>query len=289
MTRAGVGYRAVHRAALLAGEATPAVLEVMPDHFFARPEALAPLADICPLVMHDVGMSVGTAGPDDVERMARVRALVDIARPRWFSDHLCLSRGPDGTDLGHLGPLWYTESLLTQVVDRVRRWQDALGVPIALENITAPFVFPGADFTEAAFMRAVIDATGCGVLLDLTNLWINAQNGGFDPVARLRDYPLDAVVQVHLAGGVARGDWWIDSHTEPVDAQSYAMLAALRGHAPVEYIIIERDDGIPALPTLLDEAAQALHVWRGMADASAVSPNAAVARGALDGSVQSKA
>ncbi|MGK0359419.1 MAG: hypothetical protein ACI9U2_001721 [Bradymonadia bacterium] len=261
MTRAGIGYRTVHRAALLAGEATPAVLEVMPDHFFAQPDALVALAEICPLVMHDVGMSVGTAGPDDADRVARIRGLIDIARPQWFSDHLCLSRGPDGTDLGHLGPLWYTESLLTRVVERVRRWQDALGVPIALENITAPFVIGGADMTEPEFMHALVAATGCGVLLDLTNLWINAQNGGFDAFERLAEYPLDAVVQVHLAGGVAREDWWIDSHTQPVDAQSYAMLAALRGRAPVEFIVIERDDAIPSLPALLAEAAQAARIW----------------------------
>ena len=265
-TLAGIGYRTVHRRALLAGEAVPEVLEVMPDHFFAQPDAITALADICPLVMHDVGMSVGTAGPDEDDRLQRIKALVDRARPRWFSDHLCLSRGPNGTDLGHLGPLWYTESLLARVVERVKRWQDVLGVPIALENITAPFVIGGADFTEPAFMQAVVDATGCGVLLDLTNLWINAQNGGFDPVARLAEYPLDAVVQVHLAGGFARGEWWIDSHTQPVDPMSYGLLAALRERAPVECIIIERDDEIPALPALLAEAEQAGRIWRGEDD-----------------------
>ena len=270
-TLTGIGYRAVHRRALLAGEATPAVLEVMPDHFFAQPDAICPLADLCPLVMHDVGMSVGTAGPDDLDRLRRIKTLVDLARPRWFSDHLCLSRGPAGTDLGHLAPLWYTESLLTRVIERVKRWQDALGVPIALENITAPFVIGGAAFTEPEFMRAVVDATGCGVLLDLTNLWINARNGGFDPRARLAEYPLDAVVQVHLAGGFARDGWWIDSHTQPVDATSHALLAALRHRAPVECIIIERDDEIPALPALLAEAERAARVWRG-GDDGAVQP-----------------
>jgi uncharacterized protein (UPF0276 family) len=267
VTLAGIGYRAVHRKALLAGEARPAVLEVMPDHFFAQPGAIEPLADLCPLVMHDVGMSVGTAGPDEADRLDRIADLVQRARPRWFSDHLCLSRGPDGTDLGHLGPLWYSEGLLQRVIERVRRWQDRLGVPIALENITAPFVIPHADYTEPTFLRAVVEATGCGVLLDLTNLWINAQNLGFDAITRLEDYPLEAVVQVHLAGGFeSDGAWWVDSHTRPVDASSYALLAALRDRAPVECIIIERDDAIPALPELLAEAEHAGRIWRGEDD-----------------------
>lgn len=264
VTLAGIGYRAVHRKALLAGEARPEVLEVMPDHFFAQPSAIEPLADLCPLVMHDVGLSVGTAGPPDTERLDRIADLVRRARPRWFSDHLCLSRGPDGTDLGHLGPLWYSEGLLRQVIETVQRWQDRLGVPVALENITAPFVIPHADYTEPAFLRAVVEATGCGVLLDLTNLWINSQNMGFDPLARLAEYPLEAVVQVHLAGGFeGDGAWWIDSHTRPVADASFDLLAALRHRAPVECIIIERDDAIPALPALLAEAEHASRIWRG--------------------------
>lgn len=264
MTRAGIGYRAVHRKALLAGEGTPEVLEVMPDHFFAQPEAIAPIAALCPIVLHDVASSVGTFGPDDAERLARIKHLVELAKPRYFTDHLCLSRGPDGVDLGHLGPLWYTEHLLKRVVDRVRRWQDMFQVPVALENITAPFVISHADFTEAEFMAEVVAATGCKVLLDVTNIWINGHNQGFDPVARLADYPLDAVVQVHLAGGLVEDDaWWIDSHTRPVQAGSFALLAALRDRAPLEFIIIERDDDIPSLPALLAEAEHAARIWRG--------------------------
>lgn len=263
MTRAGIGYRTVHRTALLAGEATPEVLEIMPDHFFAQPEAIVPVAELCPVVLHDVGSSVGTVGPEDAERMARIERLVELAKPALFTDHLCLSRGPEGTDLGHLGPLWYTEGLLRHVIERIERWQDRFGVPVALENITAPFVIPHADFTEAEFLGEVVAATGCKVLLDLTNLWINGQNGGFDPATRLGEYPLEAVVQVHLAGGIARDDWWIDSHTAPVQAGSFALLAALRGRAPVEHIIIERDDEIPPLAALLAEADRAGRIWRG--------------------------
>lgn len=262
---AGIGLRAPHHAALLTGEGRPAVLEVMPDHFFARPRDLEPFAALCPLVFHDVGLSLGTVGFEDTDRLARIRALAEIGRPRLLSDHLCLSRGPlEGgfsADLGHLAPLWYTRGLLASVSDRIKRLQDFFGLPIAVENITAPFAFEFADFTEPEFFCALVAATGCGVLLDLTNLWINGHNLGFDPAARLAEYPLEAVVQVHLAGGQTAQDWWVDSHAAPVEEPCFALLARLRGRAPLQSIIIERDAHLPPLAALLAEAARADEVW----------------------------
>lgn len=260
---AGIGYRAQHRHALLEGSG-PAVLEVVPDHFFAHPEALLPLAERYPFVLHDVGQSVGTvfAGRDlTATRLERIKAVCDVAKPLLFSDHLALTRGPDGTDLGHLAPLWYTHDAAERVIDRVHRLQEALGVPVALENITAPFVVPGADYSEADFFHRVVEATGCGVLLDLTNLLINGRNFGFDPLTRMGDYPLHAVVQVHLAGGFDDHGWWVDTHSHAVEDQSYALLAALRGRAPLGCVVVERDDHLPSLDVLVAEADRAGTVW----------------------------
>lgn len=260
---AGIGYRGPYRAALLAGEARPAVLEIMPDHFFARPGDIEAIAALAPVVFHDVGLSLGTVGFEDPDRLARIRDLATRARPLLLSDHLCLSRAPDGTDLGHLAPLWYTRELLAAVVERVQRLQDFFGLPIAVENITAPFVFDFADFTEPEFFHHLVDQTGCGVLLDLTNLWINGHNLGFDPVARLEAYPLEAVVQVHLAGGQTSRAWWVDSHAAPVEEPCFELLARLRGRAPLACIIVERDAHLPPLADLLAEAAVADAVWKG--------------------------
>jgi hypothetical protein len=258
--RAGIGYRRAHREALLAGDG-PELLEVIPGHFFADPEAIAPLAEKYPLVLHEVGMSIGTV-KDDLSRatLQRVKALVQIARPLLFSDHLAMTRA-NGIDLGHLCPVPYTHGMLDLVCDRVRAWQDLLGVPIAIENIAAPFELP-ADMSEPEFFARLVERTGCGMLLDVTNLVVNGRNHGFDPQARADQYPLEAVWQVHLAGGYVSKDFWIDSHSEPVDEASFALLRGIAGRArDLRAIVVERDDKIPPLAELVAEARRARAVW----------------------------
>lgn len=260
----GIGFRRPHRDALLSRDddaPRPALLELMACHFYAEPERARPLAERYPVVLHDVSLSLGTAAVDDVELLRRVRAVVEVARPALFSEHLSLTRSPQGIDLGHLAPLWYTEEALALVIDRVRRWQDALCVPIALETITQPFVIPEADLDEPAFLRAVCEATGCGVLLDLTNLLVNARNLGFD--ARLAEYPLEHVVAAHLAGGTEHGGYWVDSHSEPVCDESFRLLSHLKERAPLVAVVVERDERLPPLDELVREAKRAEAVVRG--------------------------
>jgi uncharacterized protein (UPF0276 family) len=237
----------------------------MASHFFADVAAIEPLAEAYPLVLHEVGMSIGTARAGHVDRatVGRVLELVTLARPKLLSEHLAMTRSPSGIDLGHLCPIWRTEAALAMLVDRVRAWQDVFGIPIALENIAAPFEIPDADMSESEFFSRLVDATGCGLLLDLTNLALDAKNFGFEAATRLSRYPLESVWQVHLAGGRRHGDWHLDSHSEPVDDVSYTLLEALRPRAPLQAIVIERDDNLPPLEDLVREARRARHVWEG--------------------------
>jgi len=263
----GLGYRRAHRAALLGAGPGPALLEVMPEHFFAAPADIDALADRYPLVFHSVGLSVGTAvadvAGDDVTRaqLARVRDLARRARPLYVSDHLAFTRAPGGIDLGHLCPLPCTEETYALVAARVRSWHDRLGVPIALENIAHPFRWPGDTMTEASFFRRLVAETGCGLLLDVTNLLYDARNFGGCPAALLEEYPLDAVWGVHLAGGVRGPDaFWIDSHDHPVDEEAFALLERLRGRSPIQALIVERDSRLPTMGELAGEARRAAQV-----------------------------
>ncbi|HEX2657865.1 MAG TPA: DUF692 domain-containing protein, partial [Polyangia bacterium] len=267
--KGGIGYRRAHRAALLGPEAGPEILEIVPEHFFGAPDQLDALAERYPLVFHSVGLSVGTAVDDPVgdamtrAYLERIRALARRARPLYVSDHLAFTRSPSGTDLGHLCPLPLTEESYALVAARVRRWQDALELPLALENIAHPFVWPGDTVDEPTFFRRLADDTGCGLLLDVTNLLYDARNFGQDPRALLERYPLHAVRGLHLAGGArARDQFWIDSHDRPVDEDAFALLPALRGRAPIQAAIVERDARLPSVEALCAEARRAASLLR---------------------------
>jgi uncharacterized protein (UPF0276 family) len=272
---AGIGYRRSYRAALGRMSRRPSVLEVMPDHFFAEPSEVDELVDV-PLVFHDVGMSLGTAhGPvDEVHRarLERVQSLARRAQPLLVTDHLAITRSPSGVDLGHLCPVLPSRSTLAILCDRIRVWQDSVDAPVGLENIAHPFQLEG-DFTEAELFCELVHRTGCGMLLDLTNLVLDAKNFGFDPAARLEDYPLEAVLQVHLAGGVRVGGFWVDSHGAAVGRTELTLLARLRGRAKnLRTIIIERDQNLPSLAELLSEAREAERVWSQAPETEAPCP-----------------
>ncbi len=261
---AGIGYRRQYRDELLSetNDPKPSVLEVIPGHFFSNPEALAPLAGRYKLVFHEINLSPGTKGQQDKMILDRVRDLMRFGRPILFTDHLALTRSPDGLDIGHLAPVWFTHEILNIVAERVCRWQDLLGVPVALENIAMPFGIPNSEMTETEFFFELTERTGCGMLLDVTNLLMNSRNFGYDPFERIIEYPLHRVQQVHLAGGKAISGWWTDSHSESLERKSYELLDRLRGKAPLLTAIVERDANLPELTELVFEARRVEKIWK---------------------------
>lgn len=261
---AGIGYRGRYRAELLASNDGPSLLEIMPDHFFARPEELDALAARFPLVFHDVGLSLGSLDRADGllrARLRRVRALVERARPLLFSEHLALTRSRQ-VDLGHLCPLVYTRALLDRVVDAACFVRDELGVPLALENIAWPFAPSDADYQEPEFFRELAERADVMLLLDVSNLAANARNFGFDACAALARYPLEHVAAVHLAGSRCADGFWVDSHDAPVSDGSFELLERALSRARPRAVVIERDERLPPLPELLAEARRAEELAR---------------------------
>jgi uncharacterized protein len=269
---AGVAYRKSHRALWLAGAGT-AVTEVIPDHFFSAPGELEPVARRAQLVFHDVGLSLGTEAPLDttaIERLDRIRELTGVARPLLFSDHLAATRAPSGLDVGHLFPICFTADSLARFADKVAFVADRLRVPIALENLAFPFQLPGSSMTEAEFCWALTERTPCGLLLDLTNLAYNCHNFGLDPRAELQHYPLHAVWQVHLSGGTRLDGFWHDTHANTVEPESLDLLELLSESVLPRVVIVERDQRLPALAELTEQAREAdRRVTRGRAARSA--------------------
>jgi uncharacterized protein (UPF0276 family) len=219
-----------------------------------------------PLIPHGISLSLGGAEPPSPARLAALARLAEKVGAPLVSEHLSFVRA-GGLESGHLLPLPRTAEALEVVVSNVRSAQAALPVPLALENVSTLFEWPGAEMDEAAFLRAVLDATGALLLLDVENVYANARNHGFDAAAYLDALPLDRVAYVHVAGGVERQGTWHDTHTRAVPPAVLDLLAEASARAYLPGVMLERDDNFPAEDELnreLDAIAAAVERGAGL-------------------------
>jgi uncharacterized protein (UPF0276 family) len=157
-----------------------------------------------------------------------------------------MTRAP-GLEIGHLSPLWFTEEVLQNTIANVHQLQDSLGKPLILENVTYPFEIPGADMSQAEFFHRLVAATGCGILLDVANVFINAANHGFAAEEFLDQMPLDHVVQLHMSGGFLGEDGEIvDGHCRTPEEGIWGLLRVFAGKAHVQGSILEHDAEFPS-------------------------------------------
>jgi uncharacterized protein len=243
----GLGYRREIREAIVAAREEIDFVEVLTDQFIEDEESLREVRELSeqfPMIPHGIGLSVGSATGLDRGYVRRVKRVSDATGSPYYSEHLCVTRVP-GLEIGHLSPLRFTNDVLAHTVRNVREAQELLGKPLVLENVTYLFAIPGADMTQEEFFHRLVADTGCGVLLDITNVHINSVNHGFDPVAFLEGMPLEHVVQVHLAGGFWSHEVLVDSHSETVQEDSWQLLGELVARTPVRACIIEHDDNFP--------------------------------------------
>lgn len=265
---AGLGYRGALHDFLVRerGLGHLGFLEVMPEHVLeghagAR-QRLADFAAEVPSVTHAVSINVGTAtGPDAafVPRMARVSRRLEAP---WTSDHLCFTKVGD-RNIGQLTPIPYTRETLRTVVRNVKRVQAEMGKPFLLENISQYFQFQGNDFTEPEFFTEVVGQTGCGVLLDVNNLRNNAYNLGVKPRKYLDAFPMDAVVQLHIAGSDWEDGKLLDTHGAPVHEETWDLTAEVLELADVKAALIERDQDFGPLDDLAGELRRAAKMMEG--------------------------
>ena len=187
MTRIGVGHRP--ELALWIDSRPPEIgcLEIVAEHF-ADPKRfwrLRTIAETYPLSLHSLGLSLGTPGPLDHEALTRLVEIVAVAEPLWVSEHIGFCRTAE-VDLGHFNPVSPTRESIRVIADHAREVVEACGRPLILENITANRTIPG-ELLETDFLNRLSEESGCGLLLDVTNLFVNARNFGFDPYTWLRD------------------------------------------------------------------------------------------------------
>ena len=267
----GVGYKPQHFSNILAGADQVKWLEIHAENYMGdggRPLAqLRHLAGRFPISVHGVGLSIGGETPLDTEHLARLRHLCDWLNPASFSEHLAWSTH-DTTFLNDLLPLPYTAATLARVADHIDQVQQVLGRRMLLENPSAYLAFAETEMDEVSFLTEIARRTGCGLLLDVNNVFISATNQNYDPSSYIRSFPLHLVGEIHLGGHDVEADdhgapLLIDSHgreiVDPVWAL-YAETIALGGARPT---LIEWDNDVPDWPVLALEAARAGHILTG--------------------------
>ena len=271
----GLGMRIPHYPAFLAGEVEVDFVEVISENFMVaggRPlSVIERIADLYPLALHGVSMSIGAAEGLDDAYLRRLKGLADKVKPLWVSDHLCWT-GIGGHNTHDLLPLPLTEEALEVVAKNVRHAQEVLERPMLVENPSSYVTFACDEMAEAAFMAELAARTGCSLLLDVNNIYVSATNHGFDAIAYLDALPADRVRQIHLAGhSHGRDGLLIDTHDEPVPDPVWTLYGeAMARFGPVA-TMIERDDAIPPLEELLAE----LDLARTVADSARAARRAA--------------
>ena len=257
---AGIGLRARHYQDFL--RAPPAVgwVEVHSENYFGAGgfdrHVLERVRADFPVSLHGVGLGLGSAHSFAEAHLGRIRRLADWIEPALVSEHLCWCAGPE-RHYNDLLPLPFTGEALEFVSDRVLRVQEFLRRQILIENVSAYVAFAESQMAEGEFIAAVVRRTGCGVLLDVNNLYVNQVNLGGDALAQMQPLQPGSVKEIHLAGHLAEGDLLVDTHGDRVAEPVWRLFgAALARFGPVA-TLIEWDTDVPALEVLLQEAGKA--------------------------------
>ena len=273
---AGAGFKPEHLDAILSTSSPVGFLEVHAENYMGDGgmphRQLTAIRERFPLSLHGVGLSIGGEAPLDEGHLKRLRTLDDRYEPALFSEHLAWSTH-DTAYLADLLPVPYDDETLARVCDHIDRVQDVMGRRMALENPSTYVAFERSTMEEVEFITAVASRTGCGLLLDVNNVFVASTNQDRSPEEYLDDFPVDAVMEIHLAGHAVEEDeegrpLLIDTHDRQVDAAVWSLYERVIGRTGPVPTLIEWDGDVPAWTVLVEEAARANRILASNATAS---------------------
>lgn len=252
----GLGLRADHYETILDEKPKVDWFEIITENYLVAGGKplyfLEQIRTLYPIVMHGVSMSLGSSDPLDLDYLKQVKSLADRVESKWISDHLCWT-GVHGKNTHDLLPLPYTEETIHYLADRIKQVQDILHRQILIENVSSYLSFNHSTMTEWEFVKEISERADCLLLLDVNNVYVSSINHEFDPMHYIAAMPAERVYQIHLAGHLNMGDYIIDTHDHDIIDPVWNLYAkTLRLIGPCS-TMIERDDNIPPLQTLLEE------------------------------------
>jgi len=260
---AGIGLRVPHVQEVLQRESEIPWLELLLDNWLydggATEYLLSAVLERFPVAMHGVGLSIASSCDFDMGYLKKVKALLNKSNALVYSEHLSFSQAGQHF-IADLLPFPFTDAYLDYLSERVDFVQNYLGRQIILENISAYVVYKEDHFSEAEFITELVRRTGCGLLLDINNLYVNQINLGRNAEEALQYFPLQAVQQVHLAGFEQKEGYVIDAHNNPVATEAWKLYKKLVDLIGPVATLIEWDNDLPELDVLLGEQKKAQHI-----------------------------
>lgn len=256
----GMGLRPSHYPFIFENKPALDWFEIISENFMdtgGRPvRMLEKILEDYPVVMHGVSLSIGTVDPLNSEYLQKLKNLAAWVNPPWISDHLCWT-GVAHKNTHDLLPVPYTEEALKNIVSRIKQVQDVLGRPIVLENPSTYLEFTSSTMSEWEFIARMAEESGCGLLLDVNNVYVSCYNHRWDPKTYIDALPLHRVAQIHLAGHTNKGTHIIDTHDDHVIDEVWALYRYVIAKAGPISTMVEWDDKIPEFPVVMEEVAKA--------------------------------
>lgn len=262
----GLGLRHQHFEYILQHRPKVDWFEIISENFIADhgwcKHVLMKIREHYPVVMHGVSLSIGSCDPINTNYLSDLKRLAQEVQPHWISDHLCWT-GIHNINTHDLLPVPLTEESLEHICRRIMQVQDFLERPLILENPSTYLSFQASTINEWDFLNAMADETGCGLLIDVNNIYVSARNHGFDPVQYVEKLHHKNIVQVHISGHTDLGSHCIDTHDQPVSEAVWQLYARLKRYTGDISTLLEWDANIPDFPELYAELLKAKNVIEG--------------------------
>ncbi len=259
----GVGLRHQYFDEIIAKKPKVSWFEIISEDFVnvggKIREQLFEIRKSYPIIGHGVCLAIGSTDPLDMPFIKSLKNFLDEIDSPWASDHLCFTM-VDHTNLNDLCPLPFTKECVKNCVNRIRIIQNELERPFLIENITRYITVSSREMAEIEFISQILEAADCGLLLDVTNVFLNGRFHNFDPLQFIQDLPLHRVGQIHLSGWDSSKSTVIDSHDAPVPEEIWSLFRKTIELTGPSSILVERDGNFPPLLDLVNEAAQAERV-----------------------------
>lgn len=259
----GLGLRHPHYDEIMRDKPAVGWFEIISENYITAHQGyldyLADLRKDYPIIMHGVSLSIGSTDPLNDVYLSKLKTLADVLEAPWLSDHLCYT-GVQGKNTHDLLPIPYTEEALKHLIPRVEYVQEHINRPFIFENASSYLEFDGATMSEPEFLTELCKRTGCGILLDVNNVYVSSFNHGWDAQAYIDAIPAEAIMQYHLAGYTHKGTHIIDTHNDYVTDPVWDLFAYTIQTKGLRSTMIEWDDDIPEFSVLLAELDKARRV-----------------------------